>query len=505
VGLQDVYTDTAFPALFTFYDNNSIGTATLKNSERFPIKEIEIDLYSSRFMDKPKRCTAPAELRPGEEGTVDLYALFSESVLDLKEGTKFPAEFTVRYTMNGIRRESSVVKTMSIHHRNAMTWDDDRKAAAFVSAKDPDILKLSKLVAGIVRKEEMGAVNQNLQMAVGLYETLSAYGLSYVIDPNTPSYEEASENTSVIDFLQYPVETLEYRGGDCDDLSILYCSLLEAIGIETAFVTVPGHILMAFSLDISPEEARQFFSEEEMLIFREEKAWIPVEMTRVGESFLEAWSIGIEQWQQNEPQGSVGFYPMQVNWRTYESAGSPPLRGELELPSAEQIAEVYRDSAERFAERELYPQIAELERAISRANDPAKLMNRLGVLYARYGLNDKAEKLFSEILMQQEYLPAIINLGNIYFAQEKYDQAREMYERAETTKPDNRIVLLNLARIHYEAKRYAEVRNYYSRLEKLYPDLGKQFAYLSDRDRSQARAADLELLQKRMVWEVEEE
>jgi transglutaminase-like putative cysteine protease len=35
-----------------------------------------------------------------------------------------------------------------------------------------------------------------------------------------------------------------YRAGDCDDLSILYCSLLEAIGIRTAFVTIPGHIFM---------------------------------------------------------------------------------------------------------------------------------------------------------------------------------------------------------------------------------------------------------------------
>ncbi len=35
-------------------------------------------------------------------------------------------------------------------------------------------------------------------------------------------------------------------GGDCDDLSILVCSLFEAVAIDTAFITVPGHIFMAF-------------------------------------------------------------------------------------------------------------------------------------------------------------------------------------------------------------------------------------------------------------------
>jgi hypothetical protein len=43
---------------------------------------------------------------------------------------------------------------------------------------------------------------------------------------------------------------LYYRGGDCDDLSILYCSLLEVLGLDTAFITVPGHIYAAFDTGI---------------------------------------------------------------------------------------------------------------------------------------------------------------------------------------------------------------------------------------------------------------
>ena len=31
-----------------------------------------------------------------------------------------------------------------MNNRNAMTWDDDRKAAAFVTAKDPALLGFAK-------------------------------------------------------------------------------------------------------------------------------------------------------------------------------------------------------------------------------------------------------------------------------------------------------------------------------------------------------------------------
>jgi transglutaminase-like putative cysteine protease len=51
-----------------------------------------------------------------------------------------------------------------------------------------------------------------------------------------------SEEAGIPDSLNYPYQTLFYRGGDCDDLSILFCSLMESLGVASAFITVPGHI-----------------------------------------------------------------------------------------------------------------------------------------------------------------------------------------------------------------------------------------------------------------------
>lgn len=45
------------------------------------------------------------------------------------------------------------------------------------------------------------------------------------------------------EYYQPPIATLEHvKGGDCDDLSMLTCSLWESIGFETTLNVVPGHI-----------------------------------------------------------------------------------------------------------------------------------------------------------------------------------------------------------------------------------------------------------------------
>jgi len=80
-----------------------------------------------------------------------------------------------------------------------------------------------------------------------------------VVDPKTP-YVEYVKNKHVIDFLQFQRQTLEYKAGDCDDLSILYAALLESVSVDTAFITVPDHIYIAFALDVKPNDLKKNYS-----------------------------------------------------------------------------------------------------------------------------------------------------------------------------------------------------------------------------------------------------
>ena len=504
IEIRDVNFTPIYPVLFKYYDDHTIGKAVIKNEERFPIRDIEVNLTIDQYMDKPKFCPAPETLLPGEQEEIDLYALLKPIILELEEELKASAEIEISYTLNGVPRKASTVETIRVHNRNGMSWDDDRKAAAFISAKDPEILKFSKQVAGIVRNTGPAVLNENLRMGMGMFQALSIYGMKYVIDPNTPSYVEASQNSEVVDFLQFPKQTLEYRGGDCDDLSILYCTLLESIGIETAFITIPGHIFAAFSLDIDPKEARRIFSRDDQFFIHEDTAWLPVEITQIGNPFLEAWETGAREWNDNSAKDSAKIHPVHTSWQTYEAAGAPSKVVSISLPGDEIFKESYSREVEEFIDQELYPKIQRLKTAITDSNKPMKLQNKLGVLYASYGMIIEAEKLFIQILESEEYAPAMINLGNIYYINDRYQEARDIYERADQIVPGKPAVLLNLARIHYEEQQYALVNKYYSELKAAAPKIGEKFAYLETVDDSVKRAESIENLKGYSVWEEED-
>ncbi|MBA7703108.1 hypothetical protein ES703_111890 [subsurface metagenome] len=385
-----------------------------------------------------------------------------------------------------------------------MTWDDDQKAASFVSAKDPEVLKFAKAVVGPIRAAGYDAIDMNLRVAMGLFEALNEYGLSYVIDPNTPSYVEATKDFLVIDFLQFPSETLFYKGGDCDDLSILYSALLEAVGVETAFVTVPGHIFLAVSLDMDPDEARKTFSDEESLIFAEGGVWIPVEITKLHDGFLEAWRVGAEEWRNSATAGTAALLPLRQCWQVYEAAGAEGKKDSVGLPDMIGVETAYSRQMESFIQRELYPQVEKLTQLAETSRKPQKVRNKLGVLYARYGLLDKAREVFEGILGNQvEYGPALVNMGNIHYNDGDYEKAAHYFERAHKQLPGSAAVNLALARVNYDLGNLALVKEYYAVVREKKESLAERFSYLALKGTQKKRATDVERLRAELVWEEE--
>ncbi len=493
-----------FPVFYKYYDQHPVAKAVLHNYEKAPAMDMRMSLFIHQYMDVPKECKLPPEIEAGVETEVELNALFNNKVLEITEGTKVAAEITYEYTIRGKKYTKQYTETIRIFDRNATTWDDNRKAASFVTAKDPSVLRFSKNIVGMIKDKGSKSVNGNILTAMALYEAISLYGMSYVIDPTTP-YAEYSENKQAVDFLQFPRQTLEYRAGDCDDLSILYSALLESIGVETAFVTIPGHILMAFSLDMTPVEARKDFSKPEDLIYREQMAWLPVEVTMLGEGFLKAWQTGAKEWREAVSKKKEGFYPMQSAWQIYEPVGIPGTSGSLELPGHDQLVNVYLTELIKYIDQEIYPKVASIQEQMKKSGETAKLINKLGVVYARYGLTDKAEKEFSKALAKNDsYVPALMNLGNIYYLTDDMETALKYYDRAAKRQPDNAKVLLCVARVNHELENYGSARRSYNKLRAVNPELAGQYAYLDMRVDEATRASDAKKMKKMMVWDEEE-
>lgn len=498
VRFKEIYTDPIFPILFTHYENNPFGSVTLENNSVNSIKNIKLSVYIPQYMDKPRICAENLNLASGKSIPVPLSALFNDKILTVTEGAKVSMELTMDFTYGGKSRTEKRVETVEILYRNAMTWDDDRKAASFVTAKDPDVLRFAKNVTSTVRNISNNAINKNFRTALGLFESLGKYGVEYVIDPNS-SYRELSKNAMALDYLQFPAQTLTYKAGDCDDLSILYTALLESVGIKTAFITIPGHIYMAFSLGLSEKDAAKLFTNRDNLIFMNNTAWIPVEITLVQDGFVKAWRVGAKEWRDNFSKNKAKFYPMNEAWAVYSPVESPSEKTDINLPDMASLGAMYVAEMERFATGEIQQKVEYLKSKIKTASNPEKYRNSLGVLYARYGFLNKAIKEL-KVGSNNSYTPAMVNLANVYFIQGKYKDALGYYKMASRRSPGSLAVLVGLARTNYQLGKQAEVNKSFMKIEKKDPDIADRYAFLVSGGDSTARAseaADKEVL----TWE----
>jgi len=503
VELQRINLSTLFPVLYKYYDTNPVGTAVIKNFEEEPAENVRIRFFVERYMDNPMEIGTSFDLGPGEQRKVELSGLFTDELMEITEGTKASAKISLSYMMEEEEHSLNYTPSLEFHNRNALSWDDDRKIASFVTAKDPEILSFSKPVVSWIGEVKNPAIDENLQKGMALFEAVKAYGIRYEIDPSTP-FSELSEKAMAIDFLQFPRQTLTYTSGDCDDLSALYTSLLEAVGVETAVITIPGHIYAAFALDAAPDEARRMISRSDTLIFREEKAWVPVEITMSQDSFEKAWQEGAKEWRENNSRDQARLYPTRDSWQTYQAVGFREGSGGIRLPERAAVLSAFRETLNRHIDREIYPQVGKIQGRIASGGSPYKYENKLAVLYARHGLYERALEELEQIVSRREYPPALVNLGNIHFLRKEYEDALGYYQRVLDHNGENRTALLGVSRCNHELENYGFVAKTYKRLKSLAPDLAMRFAYLDLRGDEANRAADAAGIMKTVVWEEEE-
>jgi len=488
--------DDIYPVFRTYYATHPLGKIVLHNTSNSALSNLKVTLQIKEFMSDPTDCNAPSQLGPGESRSIDLFGLFLPSILETTEKTKTQADIDVAYTLDGQTQHQSLVAVVPVLDRNATTWVDDRRAAAFVTTKDPAVLSFSKNVSSIVKGKVAGEINPNLLTSIALFEALQLFGLTYSQDP----IPTVTSGNQVADYIQFPRQTLEYKGGKCSDFSVLYTALLESVGVEAAFITTPGHIFIAFSTDLSPDEARKDFSRPDDLIMSGGKSWIPVEVTETA-GFLRAWQDGAREWRENTSKQQAAFYPLQDAWKLYEPVGVPGTELALSLPKAEKVVERYQEDVSKFIDQQIFSQVVALEKEIEKTPDPRKPTNSLGVLYAKYGQYNRARREFERLVSQEEYVPALLNLGNIFYLSDQKEKALEYYNRAQAKEPDNFNVLLAVARVNHDLENYGLAEKFFSKLKDRNPDLAAKFAYLDLKGEEATRASDLSGLNGTVVWD----
>jgi tetratricopeptide (TPR) repeat protein len=494
VNISDIY-----PVFYKFYDDHPIGTAVLHNWEKAAISNVKVSVWVKEFMTDPKEVKGPDQIDPGKDSTVDLYGLFKKDILNNTEDTKVSATISLSYMLNGKVVNKDSVQTIKVLKRNSLTWDDDQKAAAFVSPNDPTAAKFAKNVASAISGKGNTSVEPTIRMAAAIHDALTLYGLTYTTDP----VATLNSDNKTVDYIQFPQQTLDYRSGKCSDFSALYATMFEAVGLETAFITIPGHIYMAVKLSLGPDDARAAFTHKDDLIIKDNKVWLPIEITLREGGFVKAWQLGAKEWRENLVNNQAKLYPLHDAWKIYAPVGFAATASDIKVPADALIAKALTDDLTAFVKGEMGAQELTLQTAVSKAAPgiaKEKATNSLAILHSRFGLYDQAIGEFSQIIAKDEYVPALVNLGNIYFMRASYDKALEYYNRASKKAPKNATVLLCVARANHALENYSTAKKAYADLQAVSPELAAQFAYLDLRGEEATRAADVSGVQGTVVW-----
>lgn len=474
-----------FPVFYKHYDTNAFGTITIRNDESSDIQDVRVSLFVKSFMDAPKTYTVAESLRKGQELAIPLYALFNQAILGMTEGSKASAEIEISYKRGKEETRKKETVTLTVLYRNALTWDDDRKAASFVTAKDPVILNFAKNVAGSVRETDATSYILQFRQALAIFETLSLYGMNYVVDPASP-YAKLSELRSSLDYLQFPGQSLTYRAGDCDDLTVLYCALLEAVGIETAFITVPGHIYAAFSPGVDPQNSSRYFSSSGDSILFEGRLWVPVEITMIHDGFLKAWQEGVREWRKANSVGTAKLYPVRAAWELYEPVASIDDT-RIVSPDKSRVMARYVESWQKYVSYQIADRENMLKGVLAKKDNP-ETRNQLGLLYASFGLYDKAEVQFAAGASGKN-VASIVNLANLRFLRSDTTGALERYQQALKLDPKSATAVMGLARTEYERENYVSAKSWYEKLVTMSSEKARSCAYIVSASGKEARAA----------------
>ena len=144
----------------------------------------------------------------------------------------------------------------------------------------------------------------------------------------------------------------------------------------------------------------------------------------------------------------------------------------------------------------------EVEDQIKRYGSSPRMLNKLGVLYARYGKNEEAEEQFEKALAKDRYyVPALVNLGNIYYLDRDFKNAKNYYERAYNVEPSNSAALLAVARVNHDLENYRLAEQLYAQLKTRSPILAERYSYLEMRGEEAARASAVGRVKETVVWD----
>ncbi|MCX7023104.1 MAG: hypothetical protein NT080_00610 [Spirochaetes bacterium] len=488
IQVDNAQEDQVFPIRYRAYMTTPVSVLELTNREQAEIRNVTVTFSAGAYSAEPMACAKFPVIARGKTVKVPLYAALDEKILTLTENSKIQCDVVVSYELLDAPREVHKSETIAFTHRNALRWTDDRMVASFVSPNDPAVLDFSKFVAGLVRDKIRPEVDKNLQYGLGVFESLRLAGLVGTPDPSTP-YATYHRDPALVDYIQYPYQTLGYKSGDSDDLAVLYAAMLASVGVPSAYAVLGDEMIAAIPLAVKPGALDSSFTNKGDLIVADGAVWLPVRVSLVREGFLRAWVSGAELWRKAVASGQAPkLVILDEAWRSFPAVGIAAEDTKTPKPRDAQVILAFDNAVALFIGREIGPKIDAM-RAQMGPQGSARQLNNLGVMYAKYGYYDEAMSEFGKA-EKLGNASAVTNLANIAFMKKDWTTAEKWFRKALELQTDNKAALIGLARTLYELDEYAEADAYFLKVREKDPALADRYSYLSSSvDSSASRAS----------------
>lgn len=172
----------------------------------------------------------------------------------------------------------------------------------------------------------------------------------------------------------------------------------------------------------------------------------------VNTSFNEAWAEGARKYQTALAAGELGIIDLDQAWQQYKPVTLRKSDYSIELPDKQRTENLVRQARNLLLQKSIDRLVLPYQTMVD--NKPENIAARLqiAILYARYGLYEKAEAAFETLDELAPDSSAVnSNRGNLYFLQADYERAIEYYERAAELDAGDGEIWINLSMAQYKA------------------------------------------------------
>jgi len=263
---------------------------------------------------------------------------------------------------------------------------------ALVTVKDPYLQKIAQDLESMARSEGYDTYD-----TANLILTF-VQSLPYIPDEVSTPYDE---------FPKFPLETVVEGGGDCEDTSILYVTLLKILGYDAVLLVYPGHVMVAVHTKDKPHIPVYVYYPKDGI------EYYPAETTGEG------WRVGML------PEAFSGVEAYAV-WPSGGALEPRPI-------NIQKLTEDYKTLQKKYAD--LTNEYNELqERYSSLQAEHQSTVEQLQEVQTRYIelqedyeiLSDKLEEMSDQLIMLRDNYTTLKNKYNDLFLEN--EQLRKDYD-----------------------------------------------------------------------------